>query len=54
MARKPKYGYARDYWGRIQERDHYTEEPHNKPNYDYSDFDREDDHDNVYYNEMYD
>ncbi|MBO6248795.1 MAG: hypothetical protein J6N54_08310 [Bacteroidales bacterium] len=52
MARKPKYGYARDIFGRIQERDRYKEETHEKPKYDYSSYDREDDHDNVYYNEM--
>ena len=54
MARKPKYGYARDIFGRVQERDLYKEEKHEKPKYDYSSYDREDDHDNVYYNEMYD
>ena len=36
MARKPKYGYARDIFGRIQERDRYKEETHEKPKYDYS------------------
>ena len=54
MARKAKYGYARDIFGRVQERDLYKEEKHEKPKYDYSSYDREDDHDNVYYNEMYD
>lgn len=54
MARKSKYGYARDIFGRVQERDLYKEEKHEKPKYDYSSYDREDDHDNVYYNEMYD
>ena len=54
MARKPKYGYARDIFGRVLERDSYKEECHEKQNYDYSSFDREDDHDIVYYDEMYD
>lgn len=26
MAKKPKYGYARDYFGRIKECDHYIED----------------------------
>lgn len=54
MPRKPKYGYARDYFGRVQERDSYKEEVHPKPSYDYSSYDREDDHDNYYYNELSD
>lgn len=52
MARKPKYGYARDIFGRIQERDRFKEEVHENQIYDYSNYDREDDHDNVYYDEM--
>lgn len=54
MSRKPKYGYARDYFGRVLERDSYKKEVHQKPRYDYSSYDREDDHDNYYYNELSD
>jgi hypothetical protein len=54
MPRKPKYGYARDIFGRVQERDRYKEDSTEKLDYDYSSYDREDDHSNVYDNEMYD
>ncbi len=54
MPRKPKYGYARDIFGRVQERDRYKEDSAEKFDYDYSSYDREDDHSNVYDNEMYD
>lgn len=55
-SRQPKYGYARDRYGRIQERDHYNEDRHNEfkkaqnnqRNYDYSDYDVNDDHDGAY------
>ena len=55
-SRQPKYGYARDRYGRIQERDHYNEDRHNEfkraqnnqRNYDYSDYDSNDDHDGAY------
>lgn len=54
--RKPKYGYARDRYGRIQERDSLDEERRNEfrqaqkrqYNYDYSNFDVNDDHDGFY------
>ena len=54
MSKKPEYGYARDIFGRVQERDRYKEETHEKPKYDYSSYDREDDHDNYYYNDLND
>lgn len=55
MSCKPNNGYARDIFDRVQERDLYNkEEKHEKPKFDYSSYDCEDDHDNVYYNEMYD
>lgn len=52
----PKYGYARDRYGRIVERDHYTEDGQNEfnkhqqaqLNYDYSTFDSQDDNDGAY------
>lgn len=55
-TKKPKYGYARDYFGRVQKRDLYDEDRENEfaqsqraqSNYDYSLYDREDDHDGGY------
>lgn len=47
--KKPKYGYARDYFGRIQERDHYIENRSTNSYHDNSSFDREDDNDSIYY-----
>lgn len=55
-SRKPKYGYARDKFGQIQERDHFDEDRWNEfkqaqrrqSNYDYSSYDSNDDHDGVY------
>lgn len=55
-SRKPKYGYARDRYGRIQERDHLDEDRRNEfkqaqrrqSNYDYSSYDSNDDHDGAY------
>lgn len=55
-GKKPKYGYARDYFGRVQTRDLYDEDRENEfaqsqraeSNYDYSLYDREDDHDGEY------
>lgn len=53
---KPKFAYARDRFGRIQERDHFNEERKNEfeqgrrkqSNYDYSNFDINDDNDGAY------
>ena len=61
-GRTPQYGYARDRYGRIQERDHYNEEKRNEfyqsskhqNNYDYSNYDAEEDHDSYYENKGYD
>lgn len=55
-SRQPKYGYARDRYGRVQERDSFNEDRKNEfklaqsrnKNYDYSSFDAEDDHDSYY------
>lgn len=55
-SRNPKYGYARDRYGRVQERDSYNEERRNEfhnaqnhqRNYDYSSYDANDDHDGAY------
>lgn len=55
-SRHPKYGYARDRYGRAQERDSFNEEGRNEfgqaqryqSNYDYSSYDAEDDHDSYY------
>lgn len=55
-GRRPKYGYARDYFGRVQERDVLNEERNNEfkqsqkqqSKYDYSSYDKEDDHDSFY------
>jgi hypothetical protein len=51
MAKKPIYGYARNRYGNILERDSYNEDLHNEiyqaeemqRNYDYSLYDSEDD-----------
>ncbi len=55
-SRQPKYGYARDRFGRVQERDSFNEDLRNEfknaqnhqKNYDYSSFDSDDDHDGAY------
>lgn len=55
-ARTPQYGYARDRYGRVQERDSYNEEKRNEfyvaqnrqRNYDYSCYDDNDDNDRAY------
>lgn len=55
-SRQPKYGYARDRYGRVQERDRLNEDRYNEfsqaqnhnKNYDYSDYDSNDDHDGAY------
>ena len=55
-ARAPRYAYARDRYGRVQERDSYNEEKRNEfftaqkrqKNYDYSSYDANDDHDGAY------
>lgn len=55
-SRQPKYGYARDRYGRVQERDSFNEDRKNEfklaqsqhKNYDYSNYDAEDDHDSYY------
>lgn len=55
-ARPPKYAYARDRYGRVQERDSFNEEKNNEfynahnhqKNYDYSSYDANDDHDGAY------
>lgn len=60
-SRKPKYGYARDRYGRVQERDSFNEERKNEfkqsqkrqSSYDYSDFDADDDHDSYYDSSRY-
>lgn len=52
----PKYGYARDKFGRVQERDSFNEDKRSEfklaqsrhKNYDYSNYDAEDDHDSYY------
>ena len=51
MPKKPKYGYARNRYGNVQERDSFNEERHNEiyqseqrqQYYDYSSYDSEDD-----------
>lgn len=61
-SRHPKYGYARDRYGRVQERDSLNEERKNEfklaqsqhKNYDYSSYDAEDDHDSYYDSEALD
>ena len=55
-ARAPKYAYARDRYGRVQERDSFNEEKKNEfyiaqnrqNHYDYSSYDANDDHDGAY------
>ena len=55
-SRQPKYGYVRDRYGRVQERDSFNEDRKNEfklaqkqhQNYDYSSYDAEDDHDSYY------
>lgn len=55
-ARAPKYAYARDRYGRVQERDSFNEEKRNEfyvaqnrqKNYDYSSYDANDDNDGAY------
>lgn len=55
-SRKPKYGYARDRFGRVQERDSFNEDLRNEfrnaqkhqKHYDYSSYDADDDHDGAY------
>ena len=55
-ARAPKYAYARDRYGRVQERDSFNEEKKNEfysaqkrqSHYDYSSYDANDDHDGAY------
>ena len=55
-ARAPKYAYARDRYGRVQERDSFSEDKRNEfytaqnrqKNYDYSSYDANDDHDGAY------
>lgn len=61
-GKRPKYGYARDYFGRVQERDVLNEERNNEfkqsqkqqSNYDYSSYDSNDDHDSYYDSKSYD
>lgn len=43
MPRKPKYGYARDIFGRIQERDSFKDGEYHVNDYGQSSFDPEDD-----------
>lgn len=55
-SRQPRYCYARDRFGRVQERDSFNEDRKNEfkleqsqhKNYDYSSYDAEDDHDSYY------
>ena len=55
-SRNPKYGYARDRFGRVQERDCFNEDLRNEfenaqrhqNNYDYSSYDENDDNDGAY------
>ena len=55
-ARPPKYAYARDRYGRVQERDSFNEDKRNEfytaqnrqKNYDYSSYDANDDNDGAY------
>ena len=61
-SRPPKFGYARDYFGRVQERDSYNDDKKNEfkhaersqSRYDYSSYDAEDDHDSYYDSGGYD
>lgn len=58
FTRNPKYGYARDIFGRVQEMDSYNENLRNdfhtaqshQMDYDYSNYDENDDHDGTYSN----
>lgn len=43
MPRKPKYGYARDIFGRVQERDSYKDGEFRVNDYGQSSYDPEDD-----------
>jgi hypothetical protein len=55
-GRKPKYGYARDIFGRVQHRDVFADDRFNdfeqsqrlQSNYDYSNYDADDDNDGAY------
>ena len=55
-GRKPKYGYARDIFGRVQQRDIFDDDKFNdfaqsqrqQSNYDYSNYDADDDNDGAY------
>ena len=61
-SRQPRFGYARDKYGRIQERDHLDEERRNEfrqaqrrqSGSDFSSYDPEDDHDSYYESGGYD
>lgn len=61
-SRHPVYGYARDRYGRVQERDSLNEERKNEfgqsqslqRRYDYSSYDSENDHDSYYDSNSYD
>lgn len=61
VSRHPAFGYARDKFGRVQERDSFNEEIDNEfkqaqqhqTGYDYSNYDAEDDHDSYYDSEAY-
>lgn len=61
-SRHPVYGYARDKYGRVQERDSLNEERKNEfrqsqtlqRSYDYSNYDSESDHDSYYDSNSYD
>lgn len=46
-ARTPKYGYARDYFGRVQERDSYREDRPVNPYSSLSNYDKEDDNESL-------
>ena len=62
FSRHPVYGYARDRFGRVQERDSFNEDRRNEfkqaqrrqSYYDYSSFDGDSDHDNYYDSNNYD
>ena len=55
MAKKPRYGYRRDRYGRPYESDTYKDDVEiSAPEYDYSSYDKEDDHDNYYSSSNYD
>lgn len=44
---RPRFGYARDYFGRVQERDSYREDRPVNPYHSRSNFDREDDNESL-------